>query len=149
VPSAPSAPARRAIAESPTGRREYEAYESSETPRFTVPAGTEFVLAAQFGGRPDAIQISHSGANLVFKIQNRGGGNAFLWVATSTSFDTRIPGREEIWVRDTTGAGAQTVNMIGLWGSRSIETRRNNGGPGPSIVRPRNEAGPEQIDSRP
>ena len=148
MPSVPPAVTPRREAESPTARREYDAYETTETPRFTVPAGTEFVLAAQFSGRPDVLQISHSGANLVFQIQNRGGSNRYLWVATSTAFDGRIPGREEVWVRDTTGAGAQTVNIVGLWGSHAIERRRSNSGPQTADVRPREQGAPEQLELR-
>jgi len=128
-PSAPSYPPERRSAQRPVSRREYEGYDWYEEFLFTIPAGTAFVEAGRFSGRPDKIIARCNASSQEIRLRRQGeapGSTIRLRIAEPLTIPT---GAEIVEARDPSGAGAGVIFVTALFSSRAIDIRDNRPGP--------------------
>lgn len=148
MPSVPSFPAVRKTANRPPGERDVPYFDSFEEANITLAATTNFQEVITFGGRPDRITVTTSGAVVDIRVRDRGAGPGRIsrFIASSVA-DLYSPG-EIVEARDSTGAGGQLVTARGYYASRNIDRREHVGGPRLSHVHPHADDAPEQVDQR-
>jgi hypothetical protein len=148
VPSAPRAIAARREGEKPTARREYESYDWYEGVNVAVPAGTTPVPLFTFSGMPDRIMVYMSGGTHFVRLRNPGeAAGAEIVLTGLTQLEFRV-GARIVEIRDATGAGGSNANIVGYYGTRSIDRRASRRGPLASDVRARDQGAPEQLEPR-
>lgn len=141
APSCPGYPAERPSAQRPAGSRDFKSYETTESARVVLAAGTAFQEIIAFSGRPDSIIVSSDTAGIDVRFSNRGqAARAPIRIQQvgAIYFDNAD---EIVEARDAAGAGGQALSVTGRWGSRGIDVRANR--PGPSRERPMLE--PERL----
>jgi hypothetical protein len=147
-PSVPSFPTARVEAERPNARREYEHFDQAENWEFTVPAGTVFVTAVTFSGRPDLFYIRNVGTQLSLRFREPGeAGGPRLVVGANSDLTIRTCSRI-VEVLDPAGGGGQFLAGYALYHTRNIDRRESRRGPLASDVRPREQGAPEQLEPR-
>lgn len=148
MPSVPGFPTTRREASAPPAGREFSSYDWYDAATLVLAANATFQEAITFSGKPDAIivQISAVPVNVRFRNRGQAGGQAIRLGATGQySFQVRC---EIVEVQDAAGAGGQTFQVTGLYGTRHIDRRENKGGPYPTHVHSHEDATAEQVETR-
>ncbi len=102
-----------------TADRTYESFEWYESFMFTVPAGTTFVDAGAFSGRPDSIQFQVSAIGTDVRFRNRGEAPGATIRVNVTGTQNIAVAAEVVEIRDPAGAGGQVIVVIGRFVHRS------------------------------
>jgi hypothetical protein len=89
-----------------------------------APAGTTFVEAFRFSGRPDGIHLATSGGVLDVRLRPRGGSPSTAYNITDQQKSEMQATGEIVEFRDPSGAGGTTLYGTGRFVRAGVEPRR-------------------------
>lgn len=129
MPSVPERVAARPGAIRPAPRRTAETFESVESFRTILAAGTTFATVSQFSGRPDSIFVAAIGGPVDVRFRYRGeAAPGFAQIPANQNIEFKV-GAEIVEARDPGGGGGQALLVTGRYLSRDIDVRETREGP--------------------